>query len=244
MPTLERPRSSEVLLRYEAIRLFVERGRAVASTFELTPKNAPAVALLCKRLDDIPLAIELAAARVRALSVEQILERLEDSLRLLAGRDRTAPERQRTLRGALDWSYEPLAEPERILFGSLSVFVGGWTLEAAEAVGAGDGIEEEEVLDLLSRLVDKSLVVAEASSEGALRYRMLEPVRQYGLERLEESGEAEQVRERHARYYLALAEEAEPQLREQEAWLKRLERESTLTSGRRFLGRSSGGRSN
>ena len=169
MPTLERPRSSEVLLRYEAIRLFVERARAVASTFELTPKNAPAVALLCKRLEDIPLAIELAAARVRALSVEQILERLEDSLRLLAGRDRTAPERQRTLRGTLDWSFELLSEPERELFGRLSIFAGGWMLEAADAVGAGDDIEEDDVLDLLSKLVDKSLVVVEAGAEGALR---------------------------------------------------------------------------
>jgi predicted ATPase len=133
--------------------------------------------------------------------------------------------RHRTLGATLDWSHELLAEPERKLFGRLSVFAGGWTLEAAEAVGAGEGIEGEDILDLLSRLVDKSLVVAEAGSEGALRYRMLEPVRQYGQERLGESGEeAERVRERHAEHYLALAEQAEPELMgaDRASWLRRL----------------------
>jgi predicted ATPase/DNA-binding CsgD family transcriptional regulator len=231
LPDIERLPSVEELPRYEAVRLFDERARAVTSTFELKRENAPVVAQLCQRLEGVPLAIELAAARTKVLSVGQILVRLEDSLKLLAGTDRTAPERQRTLRGALDWSYELLGEQERKLFGRLSVFAGGWTLEAAEAVGTGEGIEEEDVLDLLSHLVDKSLVLAEASPgvetlhATSLRYRMLEPVRQYAQERLEESGEAEQVRERHARHYLALAEEAEPVLREQQAWLERLGRE-------------------
>jgi predicted ATPase len=234
VPGLGRPAASEVLLRFEAVRLFVERARAVASTFELTDQNAPAVALLCQRLEGIPLAIELAAARVSALSAEQILERLENPLKLLTAGGRTAVPRHRTLRATLEWSYELLSELERKLFGRLSVFAGGFSLEAAEAVGAGDGIEEGDVLDLLSQLVDKSMVVAEARAAGAetlratsLRYRLLEPVRQYGLERLEESGEAEQVRERHARHYLALAEAAEPQIMgpEQGVWLQRLARE-------------------
>ncbi len=225
MPDPEHPPAFEDLTNYEAVRLFVERAKAVASGFDLTEKNAPTVARLCQRVEGIPLAIELAAARVRALSVEQIDARLEDSLTLLAGRDRTAPARQRTLRGALDWSFGLLSELERPLFGRMSVFAGGWTLEAAEVVGDGDGIEEDEILDLLTRLVDKSLVAAEAGMEGGVRYRMLEPLRQYGLERLKESGEAERVHGRHARHFLALAEEAESELREQEAWLERLERE-------------------
>ena len=231
-PDPESPPAAEELERYEAVRLFLERAKAAAPSFALTEENAPAVAELCRKLEDIPLAIELAAARTRVLSVGQILGRLEDSLKVLAGTDRMAPERQRTLRGALDWSYELLEEPERDLFERLSVFAGGWTLEATEAVGVGQGIDEEEVLDLLGRLVDKSLVVAEASPEGALRYRMLEPVRQYGQERLEAvarmaaaSEEVEATRRRHTEYFLALAEEAEPELRERDAWLERLERE-------------------
>jgi non-specific serine/threonine protein kinase len=179
VPDPERPPDLGYLARNEAVRLFVERAKG-ASGFGLTEGNAPGVGRVCRRLEGIPLAIELAAARTKVLSVEQISERLEDSLRLLAGRDRTAPMRQRTLRGTMDWSYGLLGETERKLFGRLSVFAGGWTLEAAEVVGAGDGIEEEDVLDLLSGLVDKSLVVAEPGGEGAPRYRMLEPIRQYG----------------------------------------------------------------
>jgi tetratricopeptide (TPR) repeat protein len=174
-------------------------------------------------LEGIPLAIELAAARV-GLSVEQIAARLDDSLRLLTTGSRTASPRQRTLRGTLDWSYVLLSEPEQRLFGRLSVFAGGWTLEATEAVGAGD-TEQGEVLDLLLRLVDKSLVVAEAMGGGGVRYRMLEPIRQYAREKLEEGGGAEEVRRQHASYFLALAEEAEPRLRgpEDMEWLERLE---------------------
>jgi predicted ATPase/DNA-binding SARP family transcriptional activator/DNA-binding CsgD family transcriptional regulator len=215
--------ATEGLTRYEAVWLFLERARSRLPAFGLTPENAPAVVNVCRRLDGIPLAIELATARMGALAVDQIAERLEDSLGLLTTGSRTAAPRQRTLRATLAWSYELLSGPEQKLFGRLSVFAGGWTLEAAEALGAGGGIEEDEVLDLLSRLVDKSLVVAEASpgAQSALRYRMLEPVRQYGWENLKEK---EQVRERHARYCFMLAEAAEPELvgAGQVAWLERL----------------------
>ena len=219
--------SIEEMRQSEAISLFVERAQAVVSTFELTEHNAPAVARVCRMLDGMPLAIELAAARVKVLSVEQISSRLQDSFALLSGGSRTALPRQRTLKAAIDWSYELLSEIERILLGRLSVFAGGWTLEAAEDVGSGGGIERDEVLDLLAHLVDKSMVVSEAGAEGALRYGMLEPVRQYGEQKLEESGEAARVRKRHAEYYLALAEEAEPELKgaRQAQWLGRLERD-------------------
>jgi non-specific serine/threonine protein kinase len=172
------------------------------------------VARVCRKLDGIPLAIELAAARVTALAVDEIAARFEDSLDLLTSGDRTADRRHQTLRATLEWSHRLLSEKERKLFARLSAFSGGWTLEAAEAVGAGNGIVEDGVLDLLGRLVEKSLVVTESppGAGGALRYRMLEPVRQYGRERLQESGEEEQIRERHARHYLALGEAAEIEL--------------------------------
>jgi predicted ATPase/DNA-binding CsgD family transcriptional regulator len=238
LPDPEHPPSVQELGRYEAVRLFVERAKAVASGFELTEENAKAVARVCRRLDGIPLAIELAAARARTLSAGQIAERLEDSLRLLTAGSRTATPRQQTLRATLTWGYELLSEPEGRLFDRLSVFVGGWTLEASEAVGAGGTIEREDVLDLLSHLVDKSMVVSEAGAEGASRYRMLEPVRQYAREKLKESGEAGQVRRRHAGWFVALAEEAEPHLKghQQVAWLERLEREhDNLRAAMRWL---------
>jgi predicted ATPase len=162
------------LKRYEAVRLFVERAKAVDSGFELTERNAAAVARLCRKLEGIPLAIELAAARARALTIEQISEKLEDPLGLLTTGSRTAAARHRTLRATLQWSYELLSEQEQTLFGRLSVFAGGWDLEAAEAVGSAGPVEAGWVLDLLSNLVDKSLVLAEAEAEGTLRYRMLE----------------------------------------------------------------------
>ena len=225
LPDAERVPPVEELNRYEAIKLFLERARSRLPDFELTDQNAEAVVEVCRKLDGIPLSIELATARLPVLAVEQVAARLNDSLRLLTMGGRTANARHQTLRATVEWSYELLSEAERGLFARLSVFAGGWTLEATEAVGAGQG----DVLDLLSKLVDKSLVVAETSpvGGGALRYRMLEPVRQYGRERLEESGEIEQVRERHARYYLALAEAAEPELigAGQVAWLEQLETE-------------------
>jgi predicted ATPase/DNA-binding CsgD family transcriptional regulator len=229
VPDPQRPSTPQELEGYESVRLFVDRARQRDPSFVFTPRNGPAVAQVCWRLEGIPLAVELAAARIRVLSVERIAERLDDSLRLLTAGGRTALPRHRTLRATLEWSHELLGEPERKLFRRLSVFAGGLTLEAAEAVGAGDGIEQHDVLDLLSKLVDKSLVVTEATpgEEGALRHRMLEPIRQYGRERLEESGEAQRVRERHAEYYLALAEGADRELNTARsvAWLKRMESE-------------------
>lgn len=224
-PNLLRSPTLEELGGYESVRLFVERARHRNPAFSLTSEGANAVARICGRLDGIPLAIELAAARV-GLSVEQIAARLDDSLRLLTAGSRTASPRHRTLRGTLDWSYALLSEPERRLFCRLPVFAGGWTLEATEAVGAGD-TEQGEVLDLLSGLVDKSLVVAEATGGGGVRYRMLEPIRQYAREKLEEGGEAEEVRSQHASFFLALTEEPEPRLRgaEDVEWLERLEAE-------------------
>jgi len=224
-PSLLQSPKVEELAGYESVRLFVERARHRNPAFSLTPENSHAVARICGRLDGIPLAIELAAARV-GLSVEQIATRLDDSLRLLSAGSRTASPRQRTLRGTLDWSYELLSMPEQSLFCRLSVFAGGWTLQAAEVVGAGD-TQHGDVVDLLSRLVDKSLVVAETTGIGGARYRMLEPIRQYAQEKLEESGEAEEVRSQHASFFLALAEEAEPGLRgpEDAEWLERLEAE-------------------
>ena len=226
VPDLQQQTMEPDLEAYESVRLFAERARYHNPAFVLTPQNVQAVARICERLDGIPLALELAAARV-GLSVEQIATRLDDSLKLLTTGSRTASARQRTLRGALDWSYDLLSEPERVLFARLSVFAGGWTLEAAEAIGSGEGIKESEVLDLLSGLVDKSLVVAEATGEGAVRYRMLEPVRQYSRKHLEESGGVETTRSKHAGFFLALAEEADWQLRgpRQGTWLERLETE-------------------
>jgi predicted ATPase/DNA-binding SARP family transcriptional activator/DNA-binding CsgD family transcriptional regulator len=219
---------------YESVRLFVERANQRNPSFELTLRNGQAVAQVCQRLDGIPLAIELAAGRMGVLSAEQLALRLEDSLKLLTG-GRTADPRHRTLRATLEWSQELLSEPERTLFRRLSVFAGGGTLEAAEEVCSGEGIEQDDVLDILSKLVDKSLVVAEASPgvEGELRYRMLEPIRQYGQERLEESGEADATRDRHAASFLALAEKAGPELRgpQQVIWLKRLDTERDNVRG-------------
>jgi predicted ATPase/DNA-binding SARP family transcriptional activator len=178
----------ESLMRYEAVRLFVERARLRLPNFGLSEQNAGAVARVCRKLDGIPLAIELATARMGALAVEQVAQRLEGSLGLLTGGSRTAEPRQQTLRATLDWSYDLLSEVEQALFRRLSVSAGGWTLEAAEAACSGGVIEQEVVLDLLGGLVDKSLVVAGASTGGAVRYRMLEPVRQYAREKLEEGG--------------------------------------------------------
>ncbi len=216
VPDPQREPTVSLLEGAESARLFLERARHRNPSFALTPKNARAVAEVCLGLAGMPLAIELAAVRVRALSVEQISERLKDSLKLLTGGGRTATQRQQTLRGTLDWSHELLSEAERTLFGRLSVFAGGWVLEAAEEVGSRGGIEQADVLDLLSGLVDKSLVVVAAAGEGGPRYGMLEPVRQYAREKLEESGEAGEIVHRHAEFFLALAEEAEPRFRRPE----------------------------
>ncbi len=224
-PDPRHPSTVEELERYESARLFVGRAQCRRSSFTLTPENAPGVAEICRQLDGIPLAIELAASRIGSLAIEQISERLSDSLTLLTGGGRRAPPRQQTLRGTLNWSYELLSDQEQKLFGRMAVFAGGWTLETAERVGSEDGIAEGEVMDLLSRLVEKSLVAVESGSEGALRYRMLEPIRQYASEKLNDSGDAEAVMRRHALRFLALAEEAEPELttEQQGLWLERLD---------------------
>ena len=218
--------SAEAVARAEAVQLFVERARRQLPDFALTTARAPTVAQLCIHLDGIPLALELAAARIRSLSIEQVNARLHDRFKLLTGGNRTALPRQHTLRATVDWSYDLLTGEERLLLERLSVFAGGWTLEAAEQVCAGEGMEETDVLELLISLSDKSLVMAEQKDDRA-RYRLLETMRQYAQEKLVESGGSEAVRRRHRDYFLALAEEAEPKLMgtEQAAWLQRLEEE-------------------
>jgi predicted ATPase/class 3 adenylate cyclase/DNA-binding CsgD family transcriptional regulator len=188
----------------EAIELFTDRARGVRPDFHLTDDNAATAAEICRRLDGVPLAIELAAARVRVLSLTEIRDSLHDRFRLLTGGARTAVRRQQTLRASVDWSHALLTEPERILFARLAVFMGGFDLDAAEAVAGGGDVERFQVLDLLTLLVDKSLVVAESTS-GPTRYRLLETVRQYALEKLGESGQADAMRARHRDYYTALA---------------------------------------
>ena len=219
------------LTQYEAVRLFIDRAAAAQPAFKVTQQNATAVADICRHLDGIPLAIELAAARVGALSVEKIAARLGDCFRFLTGGDQTAMPRQQTLRASIDWSYDLLSEHERALLQRLSVFAGGWTLEAAEAVGAADGIDEAAVIDLLIHLVEKSLVTMEADGE---RYQLLETVRHYARERLSESAGEVGARTRHLGFYLALAETARPELAgpEQGAWLTHLdnERENFLSA--------------
>ena len=227
LPDPGRPATVEELEASGSARLFAERALQRPSAFALTLENAGAVAEVCRQLEGIPLAIELAAARVGVLAVEQISERLSDSLGLLTGGGRTLTLRQRTLRGSLDWSYALLDEAEGKLFGRLAVFAGGWSLEATETVCSGEGIAQDEVLDLLTELVDKSLVMVGSTANNVTRYRMLEPIRQYAKEKLEESGEADEVRIRHAAFFLALAEEAEPELAgsRQDLWVGQLDTE-------------------
>jgi predicted ATPase/DNA-binding CsgD family transcriptional regulator len=205
LPAHVDPLSLGDLPRHEAMRLFAERASAARAGFELGSDNAEAVARLCRTLDGMPLAIELAAARVRALSVEQIASRLDDRFRLLASGDRTAPARQQTLRAAVDWSYELLSEPEQILLRRLSVFA-GWNLEMAEQVCADEQIPAASVLDLMAALIDKSLVSFDHELRGESRYRLLDTIKEYAASRLTASGEEESVQLRHRDYLLAAAE--------------------------------------
>ena len=188
----------------EAIELFTDRARHARPDFRLADDNAAAVGEICARLDGVPLAIELAAARVRALSLVEIVESLHDRFRLLTGGARTAVRRQQTLRASVDWSHALLTEPERVLFRRLAAFLGGFDLDAAQTVAGGGDVQRFQVLDLLTLLVDKSLVVAD-NSGGRTRYRLLETVRQYALEKLGESGEADSVRARHRDHYTSMA---------------------------------------
>jgi predicted ATPase/class 3 adenylate cyclase len=210
----------EKLSDVDSIRLFMERAMTAKSDFKLTKDNASFVAQICSRLDGIPLAIELAAARVKMLSPEQIASRLDDCFRLLTGGSRTALPRQQTLRALIDWSYSLLSEQEKTLFRRLAVFVGGWTLEAAESVCGVD------VLDLLTKLVDKSLVFSE-ESRGEIRYRRLETIRQYSREKFFETDEVETIRDRHLAFYVKYTENAEEHLqgRARVTWIHRLEGE-------------------
>ena len=216
----------EGLLTYEAVQLFVERARSVQPSFTLTPENAPAVVQVCRRLDGIPLATELAAARIRVLSVEQIAARLDDAYRLLTGGSRSALPRQQTLRAAMDWSYHLLSAQEQALFRRLSVFAGSFSLEAAEAICAGEPGEACDVLEVLSSLIDKSLVLMEQRSAEA-RYRLLETMRQYGQEKLLQAGEVAAMRRRHGDWYVRFAERAGPETGglQQIEWLQRVESE-------------------
>jgi predicted ATPase/Tfp pilus assembly protein PilF/DNA-binding XRE family transcriptional regulator len=217
----EEPESVEALARYEAISLFVERARAADRTFGLNADNARAVARICVSLDSLPLAIELAAAQVRALSPEEILARVGARLDLLSGGPRDVPPRQQALRGAIDWSYELLADAEKIGFQRMAVFAGGCTLHAAQAI-VGEGAE-----GLLQSLSSKSLLRRETRSDGETRFTMLETIREFALEKLRESGEERARRSDHAAYYLALEEEGSVHLRgpNQAEWLAKLEAE-------------------
>ena len=212
LPDATAPASPETVGESEAVRLFATRCADALPDFVLTEQNAPAVVEICRRLDGIPLAIELAAARVRGLPPEQIAARLDDRFRLLSGGSRTALPRHRTLHGAIEWSHDLLSEPERVLFRRLSVFAGGWSLEAAEGICSADGIPAEDVLDLLLKLVDRSLVVPDRSGPTA-RYRMLETIRAYAAERLREAGEESVFRTRHRDWWLQLAERIQWDLR-------------------------------
>jgi non-specific serine/threonine protein kinase len=232
VPPLSVPDTRRSLTAYEveaseAARLFADRAHQRDPAFAISEHNSQAVARICRRIEGVPLAVELAAARADTLSVEQIANRLEGSLELLTRGGRTVAPRQRSLRGALGWSHGLLSEPEKTMFRRLSVFAGGWDLEAAEAVASGGGVDRHEAMDLLVGLIEKSLAVAEVTAQERARYRFLEPVRQYAGEKLEGSGEAKDIRRSHARYFLALAEEAEAGLfAPQEAeWFDRLEEE-------------------
>jgi predicted ATPase/DNA-binding SARP family transcriptional activator len=217
----------EKLLDYESVELFEERARLVQENFSLTMENAASIAQICHRLDGIPLAIELAAARVNSLSTQQIASRLDERFNLLTGGSRTALPRHQTLRASIDWSWDLLSEAEQVLMQRLSVFTDGWTLTAAEAVCAGNGIERQQVLDLMNELVAKSLVIAEEQIQKP-RYRLLETTRQYAQEKLIEANESELFRDHHLDFFLTFATATEPRLHgpEQVYWLDQLETEN------------------
>jgi predicted ATPase len=226
VPDRQTAGSLESLAQYGAVQLFVERACAVRPDFALTLRNMAAVIEVCRRVDGMPLAIELAAARMRVLSLEEIAARMQDHYRLLAGGSRSAPLRHQTLRATLEWSYVLLDPPERQLFERLSVFVGGFNLQAVEAVCVTEEVTEPEVLDVLTRLVDKSLVLAETAGK-MTRYRLLETVRAFARERLADTDVIEATGRQHAAFFLSLAERAEPELdrRDDATWLDRLERD-------------------
>lgn len=213
--------------RFESVRLFVDRASSVQASFRINDRNGAAIAQICRQLDGIPLAIELAAARVNVLSVDQLAYRLQDRFRVLTRGSRTALPRQQTLRAVIDWSYGLLNAEESTLFNRLAVFSGGWSADAALAVCAWNGLSQADIGELLSRLAEKSLTVSERSRDDTPRHRMLESLREYASERLSGSGEAEQTRRRQAHFFLALTEKAEPELTgpHQRTWLEKLDAE-------------------
>jgi predicted ATPase/class 3 adenylate cyclase len=214
-------------LECEAVRLFVERCQAVKADFEITSDNAPEIASICTRLDGLPLAIELAAARIKLFTPQALLSRLSDRLKILTGGAKDLPARQQTMRGAFEWSYDLLSEEEKQLFSRLAVFNGGSTLEAIETVCNSDGSLQIDVLDGVQSLLDKSLLVEREGSDRQPRYRMLETIQEYAEEKLKESAEAAILQREHALYIMRLAEEAEPHMtdKDQQEWLDRLEDE-------------------
>ncbi len=227
LPDMQESLSLKELQEFASIELFDERASNAKSGFVLDERNVSSVAQICRRLDGIPLAIELAAARVKVLSVDEIAARLDDRFSLLTAGSRTAIPRHQTLRATIDWSYDLLTELERILLRRLSVFAGGFTLEAAESV-CSQGMKRSDILDVLGHLVDKSLVIVEADSEiSETHYRLLETIRQYALEKLVGSGEASTIRDQHLGFYLGLAEKSEPNIFSSEsvAWISRLDKE-------------------
>lgn len=227
MPDRRHPALPGQLGQFESVQLFVDRAANVVPGFSLNQDNETAVAQICQRLDGIPLAIELAAARLRMLSVEQIATRLDDIFRLLTGGSRTALPRHQTLQALIDWSYDLLTEPEKVLFRRLAVFSRSWTLEACETICVGEGVESSEILELLGHLIEKSLALRRSKVEGrALRYRLLDTIRQYAMTKLSESGEADTIRRRHAEYYFNLAEAGAPKALNdytQKKWLDTME---------------------
>jgi predicted ATPase len=229
-PDLQYTPAGAAVTNYEAVQLFVERAIAAVPEFTLSGDNGRAIAQICHRLDGMPLAIELAAARVKVLSVEQIAVRLDDRFRLLTDGSRSALPRHQTLRATIDWSYDLLSAPEQALLRQIAVFAGGWALEAAEIVcidSESDGLAPHAVLDLLAKLVNKSLVIVEHKSHGGARYYMLETIRQYAWSKLLETGnpEVEQVRERHLDFFLAMIERAEREMKSPllKHWLDRID---------------------
>ena len=206
VPSPDRSRAAQELGRFEAVRLLVDRAAAAWPGFALDDANAQAVARICSRLDGLPLAIELAAARVRSMSLDDILQRLDDRFSLLSRGGRTAAPRHQTLRATIDWSHELLTEEERTLFRRLAVFAGGWTLEDAESVCADDRLPREAIVDVHARVADKSLIVIEPLAAGASRHRLLETIREYAAERLAEAGEVDAMRRHHFGHFLDVAE--------------------------------------
>ena len=227
LPDLSKDLAPEGIAQSAAVALFMQRARSLLPSFQLTAANARAIAELCVRLDGLPLALELAAARVRLLPPQALLARLSQRLQLLTGGPRTLPARQQTLHNTIQWSYDLLGHEEQVLFRRLAVCAGGWTLEAAEALGQGAGTASPDVLNTLASLLDNSLIQQSEQEAEQPRFLMLETIREYGLEMLAATGELQTTQAAHAHFFLALAEQAEPELQgpHQVGWVERLEQE-------------------